>query len=145
VPSIWRRSKLAAGRYKLRGYISGFMELLTGMGYTQDSRIATSGRSGERMKMGETLAAGEPPRLGVSTKDVVGAFFGFLEPPADNVMTRSSAGAIARGVGEGTFAYTTGSPALGDRWQVSGRLGQGGHEPAHERRRGRFGERLPSW
>jgi hypothetical protein len=73
----------------------------------------------ERVKLGEPLAAGEAPRLGVSTKDVRDAFFGFLDPPrisSGDVLKR----AILRGVSEGLFAYTTGRPTLGQdgRFQV---------------------------
>lgn len=57
-------------------------------------------------------APGEAPRMGIATKDVRDAFFGFLEPPR---ITSDEAlrGAIVRGVGEGMFGYTTGTPGLG--------------------------------
>jgi hypothetical protein len=66
----------------------------------------------DRVKLGESLGPGEPPRLGVSTKDVRDAFFGFLDPPR---ITSADAlrKAIVRGVGEKVFAYTTGTPTLG--------------------------------
>jgi hypothetical protein len=66
----------------------------------------------DRMKLGEPLAKGEPPRLGISTRDVCDAFFGFLEPPrisSDTVLCKS----VARGVSEGMFGYCNGKPSLG--------------------------------
>jgi hypothetical protein len=88
------------------------MELLTSVGTPKIHGSLHPRKIVERMKLGESLAAGEPPRLGVNTKDVRDAFFGFLEPPritSDGIIRK----AVARGVGEGMFAYTTGSPALG--------------------------------
>ena len=96
------------------------MELLTSVGTPKIHGSLHPRKIVERMKLGESLAAGEPPRLGVSTKDVQDAFFGFLEPPritSDGIIRK----AIARGVGEGAFAYTTGSPILGadGKYQVA--------------------------
>ncbi len=75
----------------------------------------------ERLKLGESLAPGEPPRLGIPTADVLEAFFRDIEPPR-----LESAGAvrkaIADGVTEGIFGYTSGPiPALGPdgKFQVS--------------------------
>jgi hypothetical protein len=74
----------------------------------------------ERVKLGESLAEGELPRQGVATKDVRDAFFEVLEPPriSSAEVVRK---AIARGVGESIFAYTTGAPALGPdgKYQVA--------------------------
>lgn len=72
------------------------------------------------MKLGEAATPGEAPRLGVTTKDVLDAFFGFLEPPrisSEEVIRK----AIARGVFERAFAYTIGSPTLGadGKYQVA--------------------------
>jgi hypothetical protein len=96
------------------------MELLTTVGTPKIHGSLHPRKIAERVKLGEATAAGEPPRLGVSTKDVRDAFFGFLEPPritSDAVIRK----AIARGVGEGMFAYATGSPALGPdgKYQVA--------------------------
>lgn len=59
------------------------------------------------------LGAGEPPRLGIRTADVVEGFYSFLGFPrmmSQEVVRR----AIARGVGEGIFGYCSGSvPTLG--------------------------------
>lgn len=95
------------------------MELLTAVGTPKIHGTLHPRKIVERVKLGEALAAGEAPRLGVSTKDVRDAFFGFLEPPRI-----SSAGvlrkAMSRGVSEGLFAYTTGTPMIGadGRFQV---------------------------
>jgi hypothetical protein len=88
------------------------MELLTVGGKPKIFGTLEPGKIVGRMKLGESLAEGEPPRLGVRTKDVVDAFFGFLEPPrisSDDVVRK----AIAKGVARASFAYTTGTPALG--------------------------------
>lgn len=96
------------------------MELLTVGGKPKIFGTLEPGKIVGRMRLGESLAEGEPPRLGVRTKDVVDAFFGFLEPPrisSDAVLAK----AIAKGVGKATFAYTTGMPALGPdgKYQVA--------------------------
>jgi hypothetical protein len=88
------------------------MELLTTVGTPKIHGTLHPRKIVERVKLGEPAAAGEAPRLGVSTKDVCDAFFGFLEPPrigSAGVLRKS----IARGVNDGDFAYTTGTPALG--------------------------------
>lgn len=96
------------------------MELLTTVGTPKVHGTLHPRKIVERVKLGESLGEGEPLRLGLPAKDVRDAFFGFLEPPrisSDDVLRR----AIARGVGEGMFAYTTGCPALGadGRYQVA--------------------------
>jgi hypothetical protein len=88
------------------------MELLTTVGTPKVHGSLHPRKIMERVKLGEALAAGEPPRQGVSTKDVRGAFFGFLEPPrisSEDVIRK----AIVRGVADAMFAYTTASPAIG--------------------------------
>lgn len=96
------------------------MELLTAVGTPKLHGTLHPRKVAERVKLGESIAPGEPPRLGVSTSDVRDAFFSFIEPPrisSSGVLRK----AIARGVSEGTFAYTTGTPALGPdgKYQVS--------------------------
>ncbi len=96
------------------------MELLTAVGTPKIHGTLHPRKVGERVKLGEALGPGEAPRQGVSTKDVRDAFFGFLEPPrisSDAVIRK----AIARGVSESIFAYTTGMPALGPdgKYQVA--------------------------
>jgi hypothetical protein len=88
------------------------MELLTAVGTPKVHGTLHPRKIVERVKLGESLGAGEPPRLGISTKDVRDAFFGFLEPPrisSASVLKK----AIVRGVLEENFAYVTGSPTLG--------------------------------
>ena len=96
------------------------MELLTTVGTPKLHGTLHPRKVAERVKLGESLAPGEAPRQGVSTKDVRDAFFAFLEPPrisADAVIRK----AVARGVTESVFAYTTGTPALGPdgKYQVA--------------------------
>jgi hypothetical protein len=96
------------------------MELLTAVGTPKLHGTLHPCKVVERVGLGEVLAPGEAPRQGVSTKDVRDAFFGFLEPPriSSEAVIRK---AVARGVTEGLFAYTTGTPALGPdgKYQVS--------------------------
>ncbi len=88
------------------------MELLTTVGTPKIHGTLHPRKIVDRMKLGESLAPGEAPRLGVSTKDVRDAFFGFLDPPRISSASVLRKG-IARGVSEGVFAYTTGTPTLG--------------------------------
>jgi hypothetical protein len=97
------------------------MELLTSQGVPKVHASVTPQKIMERLKLGEPVAEGEPPRLGVKTAEVQDAFFSFLDPP------RLDSGAalrkaIVRGVTEKVFAYTSGSvPSLGSdhKFQVS--------------------------
>jgi hypothetical protein len=96
------------------------MELLTAVGTPKIHGSLNPRKIVERLKLGEPLAGGEPPRLGVTTSAVQDAFFEFLEPPrisTADVLRK----AIVRGVGEGMFAYTTGNPTLGsdNKYEVS--------------------------
>lgn len=96
------------------------MELLTAVGTPKIHGTLHPRKLAERVKLGESLAPGESPRQGVSTKDVRDAFFAFLEPPrisSDTVIRR----AVVRGVAENIFAYTTGTPTLGPdaKYQVA--------------------------
>jgi hypothetical protein len=88
------------------------MELLTAVGTPKLHGTLHPRKIIERVKLGEPLAAGEPPRQGIRTKDVCDAFFGFLEPPritsSDVLRT-----AIVRGVKDSMFGYCSGSPSLG--------------------------------
>ncbi len=96
------------------------MELLTAVGTPKVHGSLHPKKIVERMRLGEAPTPGESPRQGVTTKDVRDGFFGFLQPPriiSDDLIRK----AIARGVAERVFAYTTGSPALGPdgRYQVA--------------------------
>lgn len=60
----------------------------------------------KRVKLGELIAQGEPPLLGIKTSEILESFFRDIAPPrleSSNVLRR----AIAKGVAEGTFAYTS--------------------------------------
>lgn len=88
------------------------MELLTAVGTPKLHGTLHPRKIVDRVKLGEPIAEGEPPRQGVTTKDVRDAFFGFLEPPrisSADVLRKS----IARGVNDGDFGYCTGTPTLG--------------------------------
>jgi hypothetical protein len=106
--------KIEAGGRPLQatGIYERAMEMLTGLGTPKIHTSVHPRKIVERLKLGEPTGPGEPPRMGIATKDVRDAFFGFLEPPR---ITSDEAlrAAIVRGVGEGMFGYTTGSPSLG--------------------------------
>jgi len=97
------------------------MELLTEGGIKRVHGTLKPRKLVERLKIGESLAPGEPPRLGIPTSDGLEAFFRDIEPPR----LESAAAvrkAIADGVTEGIFGYTSGPiPALGadGKFQVS--------------------------
>jgi Protein of unknown function (DUF499) len=88
------------------------MELLTSVGTPKIHGTVVPGKIVSRIKLGESIADGEPPRLGVATKDVRDAFFAFLEPPRINSESVIRRG-IARGVQESVFGYCSGNPVLG--------------------------------
>ena len=97
------------------------MELLTNVGTPKVHGSVTPRKLVERLRLGEALGPGEPPRLGIRTSDVCDAFFSFPEPPR---LTSADAirKAIARGVAEAQFAYTSGYiPNIGPdgRYQVA--------------------------
>ncbi|MBI3798062.1 MAG: DUF499 domain-containing protein, partial [Deltaproteobacteria bacterium] len=89
------------------------MELLTNAGTPKVHGSVTPRKIVERLRLGEALAPGEAPRWGIKTDDVLDAFFSFLEPPRlDSAAVLRKA--IARGVTESVFAYTSGYlPSLG--------------------------------
>jgi hypothetical protein len=96
------------------------MELLTSVGTPRVHGSVTPRKIAERVKLGEPVAQGESPMLGIKASEVLESFFRDIAPPrleSSSVLRK----AIARGVTEGTFAYTSGSePALGadGRFQV---------------------------
>ncbi|SRR5579883_851161 len=97
------------------------MELLTTQGAPRVHSTVTPGKIIERLRLGDSLGTGEPPRLGVKTSEVRDAFFCVLEPPRLLTSDALRAG-IARGVREGKLAYTSGiAPTLGadSKFQVS--------------------------
>lgn len=88
------------------------MEMLTALGTPKIHSTVHPRKIVERLKLGETVEPGEPPRSGIATREVRDAFFAFLEPPrvtSDEALRN----AVVRGVSEGMFGYTTGSPTLG--------------------------------
>ncbi|MCL6502992.1 MAG: DUF499 domain-containing protein [Pirellulales bacterium] len=89
------------------------MELLTSVGTPRVHGSVTPRKIAERVKLGEPVAQGEPPILGIKASEVLESFFRDIAPPrleSSNVLRKG----IARGVTEGAFAYTSGSPpALG--------------------------------
>jgi len=93
-------------------FFARVMELLTAVGTPKVHGKVHPKKIVERLKLGESLGEGEPPRLGIATGEVRDAFFGFLEPPrlsSAEVLRK----AIVRGVSESMFGYTTGTPSLG--------------------------------
>jgi hypothetical protein len=98
------------------------MELLTSVGTPRVHGSVTPRKIAERVKLGEVvgqasslLNAGQRPAplLGIKASEVLESFFRDIAPPrleSSNVLRKG----IARGVTEGFFAYTSGSPpALG--------------------------------
>jgi len=89
------------------------MELLTAQGSPKVHSTVTPRKIAERLKLGESIGPGEPPRAGVKLSDVQDAFFGFLEPPRLTGLDALRA-AVVRGVGDGAFGYLSGpTPQLG--------------------------------
>lgn len=89
------------------------MELLTSVGAPRVHGSVTPRKIAERVKLGEPVPQGESAVLGIKASEVLESFFRDIAPPrleSSSVLRK----AIARGVTEGTFAYTSGSqPALG--------------------------------
>lgn len=97
------------------------MELLTSVGPPRVHGSVTPRKIAERVKLGETVAQGEPPMLGIKASEVLESFFRDIAPPRleSSAVLRK---AIARGVTEGAFAYTSGSeptPGADGKYQVS--------------------------
>ena len=97
------------------------MELLTSVGTPRVHGSVTPRKIIERVKLGEAASEGEPPRLGIKAAEVLEAFFRDIAPPRleSSAVLRKG---IVRGVGEGVFAYTSGTfPSLGadGKFQVS--------------------------
>ncbi|MFN3487418.1 MAG: AAA family ATPase, partial [Planctomycetota bacterium] len=89
------------------------MELLTSVGTPRVHGSVTPRKIAERVKLGEPVPQGGTPVLGLKASEVLESFFRDIAPPrlASSDVLRK---AIARGVTEGIFAYTSGSqPALG--------------------------------
>ncbi len=97
------------------------MELLTSAGTPRVHGTVNPAKIVDRVKLGEPKVPGESPILGIPAAEVVESFFRDIAPPrleSSTVLRK----AIARGVAEGKFAYTSGSPpALGPdgKFQVS--------------------------
>lgn len=97
------------------------MELLMNVGTPRVHGNVTPRKIAERVKLGEPAASGEPPILGIRTADVLESFFRDIAQPrlqSSSVLRK----AIAKGVAEGAFAYTSGSqPVLGSdgKFQIS--------------------------
>jgi len=97
------------------------MELLTSLGTSRIHGSVTPRKITERVKLGERIAEGEEPILGVKASDVLEAFYRDIAPPRLESAAVLRKG-LARGVAEGVFAYTSGrEPKLGDdgKFQVS--------------------------
>lgn len=83
------------------------MELLTNAGTPKVHGSVTPRKIVERLRLGESTVPGEVPRLGIKAADILDAFFAFLEPPRlDTAVALRKA--IARGVTESMFGYTSG-------------------------------------
>src|SRR5207247_1934721 len=83
------------------------MELLMNVGTPKVHATVTAAKLMQRVKLGESVATGEAPRLLVKAGDVLNAFFEFLEPPrihASDVLKK----AIAKGIADSQFAWYSG-------------------------------------
>jgi uncharacterized protein len=131
-PSVWlpkvedgglgiERVEVGGRPLQATGIHQRVMELLTNPGSPRVHATVTPRKIVERLRLGESPAPGEPPRLGLRASEVQDAFFSFLSPPR----LESSAAirqALVRGIAEGVFAYTSGAaPSLGPdgRFQVA--------------------------
>ena len=75
----------------------------------------------DRVKLGDSTAAGETPKLGVCVSEIQDAFYSFLSPPR-LLSAEAIRKAIVQGVSQGLFAYMSGTqPTLGPdgRYQVA--------------------------
>ncbi|MEX2167741.1 MAG: DUF499 domain-containing protein [Pirellulales bacterium] len=97
------------------------MELLTSLGRKWVHTSVTPQKLADRVRLGQELEPGQPPRPGVKVSEVVEAFYCFLEPPRLN-SDKAVQKAVARGVAESVFGYASGAtPTLGadGKYQVS--------------------------
>lgn len=97
------------------------LELLTSVGTPRVHGSVTPRKVAERVRLGEPATEGDAPVLGIKLAEVLESFFRDLAPPRleSSAVLRK---AIARGVAEGAFAYTSGTqPTLGadGKFQVS--------------------------
>lgn len=84
------------------------MELLMNIGTPKVHATLTPTKAIQRVKLGDSVAPGEPLRLFVKAGDVLDAFYEILEPPrilTADVLRK----AIAKGLGDGQFAWFSGS------------------------------------
>lgn len=97
------------------------MELLTSVGTPRVHGSVTPRKIAERVRLGEPALQGGTPVLGVRASEALESFFRDIAPPrleSSTVLRK----AIARGIEEGTLAYTSGpQPTLGSdgKFQVS--------------------------
>jgi hypothetical protein len=89
------------------------MEMLTSQGAPKVHSSVTPRKIIERLKLGESVVEDQLPKSGIGISEIVEAFYRDIEPPRlDSVAALRKA--IARGVAEGTFGYTSGMvPTLG--------------------------------
>jgi hypothetical protein len=97
------------------------MELLMSVGTPRVHGTLNPRKIAERVRLGEQIAQGEPPMLGIKAAEVRESFFRDIVPPRleTSIVLRK---AIARGVSEGAFAYVSGvTPLVGPdgKFQVS--------------------------
>jgi hypothetical protein len=97
------------------------MELLTSLGTPKVHATLFPRKLAERVRLGDPIAPGDPPRLGIRLAQVCDSFFENLDPPRLESAAALKKG-VVRGVSEGIFAYTSGAnPSLGpdSRFQIS--------------------------
>lgn len=84
------------------------MELLTSVGTPRVYGSVTPRKIADRVRLGESEAAGEPPLLGIKTSEVLEAFYRDIKQPRLNSDMALKKG-IARGIEEGVFGYSSGA------------------------------------
>jgi hypothetical protein len=116
----------AAGSYER------MMVLLTSEGIKHVHGTIFPKKVAERVRLGESLAEGETPLMGIKTSEILESFFRDIAPPRLESASVLRKG-IARGVSDGVFAYASlpaaagaaqaggGSPSLGadGKYQVN--------------------------
>jgi hypothetical protein len=131
-PSIWflrmesggpalERVETGGRPLQATGVHERIMELLTGFGTPKVHATVTPTKLMQRVKLGEPVAPGEPPRVLIKAGDVLNAFFEYLEPPRI-LSSEALKKAIVKGIADSQFAWYSGpAPQVGadSRVQVS--------------------------
>jgi hypothetical protein len=100
------------------GVYERMMELLTSEGIKHVHGTIYPKKVAERVRLGESLAAGGTPLMGIKASDILESFFRDIAPPRLESAAVLRKG-IVRGVSDGVFAYTS-LPAAAGAVQAGG-------------------------